>query len=447
MACRASDWRRYLGEQLGEHKNIDFKAASAWSGESRVRLAADILAMSNTAGGGVLVIGVSEDAAKRLQLDGCDDTQLRSFDRTPIVDYLATRAAPEVDVQIEKPTHDGKTCIVIRVAEFSQTPLIVTTDLQFNDGQGRSQCVARKGDILIRTNAAQTARVASEQAMRELIRLSVLKTREEIVVGIRALLDAEARPRAKEDIDVHQTALADWSTTFHAWRNQKPDQAFFVAQLLPATDLSAGVDSLSTLRARVESADVRLQGTDFPGQRHATARNVGQAVEWSIGDDHLWRSYRTGAFFYAARLRTGFRDDDGRRTLYLWEACQPTASIFPLAASLYGSFGADIDFSVEVAFAPVEGVLLIDTNQGFLPHRYMGGGSCISHVDRCNVKVQTSSGKTAAGWTPEAINAVADIFETFNVPDAKRRAEKFVRSLGGAHQRRPAKDDSEPVDS
>ena len=45
------DWTRYVGEQLGEHKNIDFKAACSWTGGDRAKLAADIIAMSNTEGG------------------------------------------------------------------------------------------------------------------------------------------------------------------------------------------------------------------------------------------------------------------------------------------------------------------------------------------------------------------------------------------------------------
>ncbi len=73
------DWARYIGEQLGEQKNIDFKAPCAWAGADRAKLAADIIAMSNSEGGGVLVIGVREDSAKKLLLDGCSPEQLATL--------------------------------------------------------------------------------------------------------------------------------------------------------------------------------------------------------------------------------------------------------------------------------------------------------------------------------------------------------------------------------
>ncbi len=53
--------------------------------------------------------------------------------------------------------------MVLRVSEFQETPLIVTSDLQYQDRAGNNQLAAKAGDVLVRTSAAQTTTIRSAE--------------------------------------------------------------------------------------------------------------------------------------------------------------------------------------------------------------------------------------------------------------------------------------------
>ena len=111
---------------------------------------------------------------------------------------------------------DGRTVVVLRVSEFQETPLIVTSDLQYQDGGSHNKLAARAGEMLIRTGAAQTTTIRSADDMRALMRRSLLKTREVLLFGIRELLNAEALT-APGPSDIHAAAREQWSKRVGEW--------------------------------------------------------------------------------------------------------------------------------------------------------------------------------------------------------------------------------------
>jgi hypothetical protein len=419
------DWARYVGQQLGEHRHIDFKAPCSWAGEGRAKLTADILAASHIDGGGVIVIGVEEDAEKKLKSVGCTPEQVRTFDKTDVVLWVAQHAQPEVDLTIEKPTTDvGHTMVVIRVSEFRETPIIVTRELSYQDGTGRTKVVATPGDIMMRTNAAQTCRVRSADDMRLLVHSAVRKTRDATLRRFRELLDAESRSPADPGT-IHEDSGVRWREALGEWTSTRPNDAFVQAQVIPTRDLSASVSSLEELRKRVSDADVVTSQTQFPGIRYANSiENVGASTRWKLGDATAWLAHRTGAFYYVDDMAPALSSPESVGRLYFWYPCLTITGCLRFASRYYAALGGDVDLQIVFRLEKINGLLLFDNGEGFLP--YFRAGELVARVPAIEVPIATSALKLEVGWALEAEKAIAQVLETFQVSDARRLASNWL---------------------
>lgn len=135
-----------------EAENLEFKGAMGWDVQS---LAKDILAMSNTPSGGVIIVGIEDKTCQGL---GLDEDQLKSFDLETMQDQIRNYADPFVKFSLEKFLYsDGKRYVIIKVEEFQEIPVIAKIDskgikagtIYYRPSSGRPQSapISNSGDM------------------------------------------------------------------------------------------------------------------------------------------------------------------------------------------------------------------------------------------------------------------------------------------------------------
>lgn len=109
-----------LVDGAAESQSLDFKGSCSWDVKA---LAKDILAFSNVQDGGFIVVGFDDKTFKRV---GVSEQQAKSFDQEIMQDQMANYADPFVVFTVHNDITDtnGLRFVVIRVAEFTDTPVI-----------------------------------------------------------------------------------------------------------------------------------------------------------------------------------------------------------------------------------------------------------------------------------------------------------------------------------
>ncbi len=113
-----------LVEGAEESQSLDFKGPCSWDVKS---LAKDILAFSNVQDGGHLIIGFDDKTFKRV---GLSDEQAETFDQEKMQDQMAKFSDPFVTFSVSNNIIDSNCLrfVVIKVYEFSETPVICKAD-------------------------------------------------------------------------------------------------------------------------------------------------------------------------------------------------------------------------------------------------------------------------------------------------------------------------------
>jgi predicted HTH transcriptional regulator len=142
-----------------------------------------VLGMANRSDGGLVVIGIEEDAGG-IRPVGVSAPDLDSWNCDDVMAGLSPAADPFVSVSLERVTADEKTFVVLSVAEFETVPVICKR--QFNDPRNPSKQVLRPGACYVRPRRKpETSEIPSQTEMRELLELAVRK-------GIRDFLQRAA---------------------------------------------------------------------------------------------------------------------------------------------------------------------------------------------------------------------------------------------------------------
>lgn len=114
-----------LIEGQKEHPGLDFKASSPFDVK---KLAKDILAMSNLADGGYIVVGLEEDDNTFIR-KGVTEADCKTYILDEMRDKLSGYADPMVEFDVHFPKGlDGLTYVVIRIYSFKETPTICKKD-------------------------------------------------------------------------------------------------------------------------------------------------------------------------------------------------------------------------------------------------------------------------------------------------------------------------------
>jgi predicted HTH transcriptional regulator len=170
--------------------------------------------MANHRGGGLVIVGVSEDAGKKLTATGLTDEELATWDYDTLCDQVGKYADPSVSLEIEVVPANGKNCLVIKVNEFGDMPIICKKERIFDPDASRGRpgrvTVLLRGAIYSRSlRKPESKPIEATEDMRELIRLA---TEKEVVRyrALRALEDDEKSPAVPRPEKLYDDELKDF---------------------------------------------------------------------------------------------------------------------------------------------------------------------------------------------------------------------------------------------
>lgn len=193
---------------LGEKQRIEYKGAGSATDTAFIaRIARAVLAMANRHDGGLVIIGV-EEQARRLTCVGLDDPTRATWQaRDNVEAAINAYADPSASFDIEfEPL--SRRCVIIRVREFSDVPLLCKKG--FTDpGKGGKE-ILRQGGCYVRPRRnVSSSEIAFQEDMRELIELATRKGIDKFVAQMRSggfLRDTQPEP---SDADRYEQELGD----------------------------------------------------------------------------------------------------------------------------------------------------------------------------------------------------------------------------------------------
>lgn len=162
-----------------ERRDVEFKPPFAWtdttSNWAKEKVIRAVIGMSNTKGGGYVVIGVDETTDHKADLKGLDDTLLGSFE-----DYEAIKGAIDgfvygyVDFQIGVAEYDNHKFAVIAVSEFEETPNLCKKN-------GQENGILVKDELYVRSKSSSPATIkATDLELREILKMAADKEKVEL---------------------------------------------------------------------------------------------------------------------------------------------------------------------------------------------------------------------------------------------------------------------------
>lgn len=161
-----------------ESASLEYKQSAPWD-NLRVPLIRTVLGMSNTRGGGNIVVGVAEGQDGAFTAGGVSPEHLDGFPSEE--DFQAAVngfAEPFIEPAVDEHEHQGRTFLVITVPELEEQPILCMKD------QGR----LKAGALYVRsTRKPETVEVRTPTDMRALMRLAIDKALGRELERLRAL--------------------------------------------------------------------------------------------------------------------------------------------------------------------------------------------------------------------------------------------------------------------
>lgn len=279
-----------------ETRNVDFKEGFKWSKENRdlqLDLLKDMMAMANTRDGGTLILGVVD---RDYTVIGVDQEVSDSFDVTSVAQMLHENASPKITLNVLKIQVEGKQIVAIDIAEFEDVP-IVCADTR-KDARG-VRTILRKSALYIRTSAARTEEVSSDEEMRELLGRAITKKGDQLLKSIEQLLQGKAPAPAAPALDLYAEELHQAD----AWFRDKLQKGFLASPRwefsIHPTEYRSPRMPIVGLENTLNRCAVRLRGWPFPylGNKSETS-NFNKGFQGYYDSPDLREAFR----FYQSQL-------------------------------------------------------------------------------------------------------------------------------------------------
>jgi predicted HTH transcriptional regulator len=150
-----------------ERRGIEFKGpGNRTDRQLFAKVVRAVLGMANLRDGGTIIIGI-EDLNRVITPIGVTPADLQSWNYDDVLTGISVYADPPVDVELERFSQDGKDFVIIRVDEFSETPVLCKKD--YSD-------VLREGACYVRSRRKpETSEIPSYADMRDLMDLAIEK--------------------------------------------------------------------------------------------------------------------------------------------------------------------------------------------------------------------------------------------------------------------------------
>jgi len=404
-----------------ETANIDYKEGFEWTRDNRDKrfeLIKDILGMANTRDGGTIILGVKDDTR---ELVGVSREVWDSFDQSTVAEMVHQKSTPKVNLQVIKTEVQGKPVVALIIVEFEDVPIICTDTI--TAVLNTSRVILRKGAVYIRTSAATTEEISSDQDMRELLSRAMLKRGNELLRSVERLIKGKPLNPTEESINLYIDEVKqaeDWFKDVLQKGFQTSPRWELIAH--PSQYLPERIPNLPDLERLIKESQVSLRGWPFPylgSQEDQSAFNKGfQGHVDSPDIREGFRFYKSGQFIFKRVLwedLNGYKTEKGKATLSFINAIYNLTEWLLFLARLHEAMGNPDSVRLQVNLIGCKNRQLasFDARVHLYSEWYESQEDIISFQRDYTVEELRASPKVIA------VNIAKHIFYIFNVKDMK----------------------------
>jgi hypothetical protein len=337
-----------------ETPNLDYKEGFTWSKENRDKqfeLIRDILAMANTRDGGTIILGVKDDTR---ELVGVSQEIWDSFDQSSVAEMAHRYGKPKVNIQVIKTEVQKKRVVAFMVTEFEDVPIICADTITMKLNNQRP--ILRKSAVYIRTSAAITEEISSDQDMRELLSRAMLKRGDELLRSVERLIKGKPLNPTEESINLYRDEVRqaeDWFKDVLQKGFQTSPRWELITH--PSQYLPERVPNLPDLERLIKESQVSLRGWPFPylgSQENQSAFNKGFQGHVDTPDIREgFRFYKSGQFIFKRVLwedLKGYKTEKGKATLSFINAIYNLTEWLLFLARLHEAMGTTDSVRLQV---------------------------------------------------------------------------------------------------
>lgn len=162
---------------LREERGHDYKQSASWD-QLKYKIAKTCIGMANTRYGGVIIIGVKQEADDIFTPTGMSEVEAQTYSEDDIRTFVNTYADPSLNLNLVRFKCDEQLFLAIEVPEFTDIPVICSRD-------GRDLTA---GTVYIRPmGKAETRPPRDAYELRELLNLSTQKSTRRFIEEMRAV--------------------------------------------------------------------------------------------------------------------------------------------------------------------------------------------------------------------------------------------------------------------
>jgi schlafen family protein len=413
----------------GETKHLDYKGPGAWE-ELKTSLVKHIIAMSNIRDGGRIVVGVQETPdTKVLDPVGLTDAQLASFDTTDVGRYVNNFVRGSVTTHVQKQEIEGKPIVILEVREFERHPNICARQCP------KSPPTFHEGQILIRSDNAESRAIRTAEEMQELLRLAMSKTSEALLRDMKRIIEGGAP--ASVPLDAYAGTIEEWRSEVKNFRaeleqHSETPRGTFDAFLVPVDGTSLA-ETHEALKDAVDKAVVnRGNFTPFPFAReYDRVRNRSGFIEGTGSTrsyERKWRLYTNGFFAFVENLRENdstLAKTRGRH-IHFERACAKVGLTLIFASRLNERLAYDGPLLVTFRWTDTAGRFLqLDVEDW----RALRDYEC--HDADITLRLPLTTTDLKAGWEPFATVVLKQLAALFQFDNASAAIAEVLVKLRG----------------
>jgi len=322
-----------------ETRSVEFKPPMGWVRTEKNRkpeITKSALAMSNTPGGGIIVVGISQKRDRRsgiiFERKGLSNQQYKSFDnKDDVARFFNIRSNQSIkfdicgcEVKLESGT---RKFVVIKVFESNNfIPIICTQD--FKPRERHSRLV--KDALYIRSisGPVESRKISSQEEWEEMI-VRLIKYKEEILhkdlmVVCRTIGGAEKKQALREKIS--ERAKSQYETVLKRDKhmeeliNKIKERGYWKVIIRPTELKEKRISSKDDCERIINESRIEFRGWDYPHINHIEGivrggpYSVASFTNWPEGGRfEYWKFYQNGQFVHYFTMLEDYRMDEGQK--------------------------------------------------------------------------------------------------------------------------------------
>jgi len=160
-----------------ETRFIEFKSGFIWNDDDNTwlkeKVIRAVLALTNTRGGGEIILGIREGEGHQIILEGMTRVQVASFeDYDTVAGYINSFSSNPIGIEILKCFYKNVYFIILKIIEFKDYPTLCNKD-------GKTSKILVKNDIYVRSLRAPFGSIkAGPSEIKEIIMQAADKERQ-----------------------------------------------------------------------------------------------------------------------------------------------------------------------------------------------------------------------------------------------------------------------------